>query len=283
MRKTNKSISLTDKQFKCLIVLVHLGETMVNGFRGDTGGPKTIKKYSYLLSFINSQAKAFGMGKYLDPDPDKEGNIYCNRIFDEEFTDPIIEEYDEEVFWMDLPSRLADRDFDRDFADKKMSRDKRFEILCSLENRYIDEINKNDLKNIDILPDEGSDISVTTKAGQVGSRFRYYAVFTTPNDELLTREQSKIVKTELEKVASKYNCRLDSIYFSGSYWIQVTILIPDNQEPQEVYDAFLDIVSSKYRLLNYHVLTGNVDKFTLEDIEKYRRLLIKQDKSGTND
>ncbi len=281
--KTNKSISLTDKQFKYLMILVHLGETMVNGFRGDRGGPKILKKYADLLSFINSQAKEFGMEKYIDPDPDEEENIYCNRGFDEECVDQFIEEYDEEVFWTDLPSRLADRDFDRDFDDKKVSPEERFNILCNLESRYIDEINKNDLKNIDIVSDDDFDMSVTTKAGQVGNRYRYYAVFTTPNDVLLTREQSEVIKKELEKVAKKFDSRLDVIHFSGSYWMQVTILIPSNRIPQELYDSFLDIVSSQYRLLNYHVLTGNVKKFTPEEIEVYRDEVVRQTKAKLND
>ncbi len=276
----NKSLSLTPAQFKNLMILVYLGEFMINGIRGGKGYPKTIKRYEKVLKFIIQNAKNFGMGncvkKYKDDDAP-----YPTREFEEKFIDQRIYDYDEESFWRELSSHFADRDFYRQYGDQKLSGEERLGIIWEIEDYYEEEISENGLENFEVVNNDELDMLVSTKAGQVGNRYRYFAVFTTPNSKPLTENDSKVIKSALEKIAKKFDSQIEEIHVSDTFYVQITILIPEDVAPQSVYDALLDIVASKQHLLNYHVLTGNVKKFSDKDIDEYRQLLIKGRK--TND
>lgn len=116
-------------------------------------------------------------------------------------------------------------------------------------------------------------ISVTTKSGQVGNRFRYYVLFTTINDKKLTDHDKEIIEYTIKEVDKKYKSKIESTSFGDGTYVHLHWLIPDNVAPQSVYDLFLDVASSKFNILNYHVNTSNVDDFTKQDIVDYKKFL----------
>lgn len=116
-------------------------------------------------------------------------------------------------------------------------------------------------------------LSVTTKAGQIGNRFRYYVLFTTINNKKLTDHDKEIIEYTVKEIDKKYKSKIESTSFGDGTYVHLHWLIPDNVAPQSVYDLFLDVVSSKFNIVNYHVNTSNVDDFTKQDILEYKKYL----------
>jgi len=116
-------------------------------------------------------------------------------------------------------------------------------------------------------------VSVTTKAGQIGNRFRYYVLFTTINDKKLTDRDKEIIEYTIKQVDKKYKSKVESTSFGDGTYVHLHWLIPDNVSPQSVYDKFLDVASSKFNIVNYHVNTSNIDDFTKQDIIDYKKFL----------
>ncbi len=116
-------------------------------------------------------------------------------------------------------------------------------------------------------------ISVTTKAGQVGNRFRYYILFTTISDKKLTDYDKEIIEYTVKEVDKKYKSKSESVSFGDGTYVLIHWLIPDNIAEQSVCDLFLDVASSKFNILNYHFNSSNVDDFTKNDIINYKKFL----------
>ncbi len=117
------------------------------------------------------------------------------------------------------------------------------------------------------------DFQVFTKAGQVGKKFRYYVLFTTINDKKLTDHDKEIIEYTLDLVDKRYKSKVESISYGDDTYVHLHWLIPDNVAEQAICDLFLDAVSSKFCILNYHFNSSNIDDFTKQDIIKYKKFL----------
>lgn len=125
-------------------------------------------------------------------------------------------------------------------------------------------------------------VSVTTKAGQIGNRIRYFVLFTTINDKKITTYNKEIIEYTIKEVDKRYKSMVESVSYGDDTYVLLHWLIPDNAAPQSVYDLFLDVVSSKFNIVNYHFNTSNVDDFTQKDIAKYKKFL-REDIHETDD
>ena len=118
-------------------------------------------------------------------------------------------------------------------------------------------------------------VQVFTKAGHLGKKFRYYVLFTTISDKKLTEHDKEIIEHTIKEVDNKYKSKAESVSFGDETYVHIHWLIPDNVPPQSVYDLFLDVISSKFNIVNYHVNSSNVDDFTSKDIVEYKEFLRK--------
>jgi hypothetical protein len=143
------SQSLTKQQLFILMKLVYLGNWIANAFRD-----KQIKEYEEGEDLIFKMAKFYGFDRFVDHE-EKDGNHYYPTSYFEHETDvmELIEKYDGECFWDELIHRMAERDFYKIYTKdriEKMSREKYFEKLGKLEDKYSEEFYKYGLKNLEV-------------------------------------------------------------------------------------------------------------------------------------
>jgi hypothetical protein len=136
-------LEMTKNQFKTLIELVYLGNWLANSHREEG----EIKKYNDLEKEIFSMTKKFGLSQFTD----EEG--YPTADF-EDTVGELIEEYDEDTFWVELVDRMARRDFFRKYSKKQlkqMNPDQQFEELYKITAKYEEIFEKNGLDALTIL------------------------------------------------------------------------------------------------------------------------------------
>ena len=137
-------------------------------------------------------------------------------------------------------------------------------------------------KSYNNTQEDDLDFHVFTKAGQVDKKFRYFVLFTTINENKLTEHDKEIIEYTIRKVDKRYKSQLESVSYGDDTYVHLHWLIPENVAPQSVYDLFLDVVSSEFNIVNYHVNSSNVDDFTQQDIVNYKKFL-KNIKNERND
>lgn len=98
-------INFTNKQYGNLLKLVYLGNWVANATRIDDQDKQLDALEGYIFSF----AKDFGLSEYADTDDPEM--TYPTRQFEERSgVQELIEEYDDDTFWEELPERLGERD-----------------------------------------------------------------------------------------------------------------------------------------------------------------------------
>lgn len=136
-------INFTKSQYRALIDLVYLGDMMTNGIRAED----RIEEYEELRKYIYSFAKEMGYEHLIK----QEGKQYYEtREYEDSRVAEYIEEYDEEIFWTELASRLAFRDTSnlQNMLNEKMEGDTYLREAWKKENDYLTEFGENGLKNI---------------------------------------------------------------------------------------------------------------------------------------
>lgn len=99
-------IELSEQQYRDLIELLFLGNWVANATRTGAKGDEMIEKYEQLQDHILTFAEQFKADDVVI----KEGSEYYTTMEFEEALMPLMEDYDDYVFWEQLASRLAKRD-----------------------------------------------------------------------------------------------------------------------------------------------------------------------------
>lgn len=114
--------------------------------RNDEGYQKDIDD---LQPYFKSFAKDFDCEDWVQKDPDLQQYFFTQK---KEFEiHEVIDEYDNDTFWDELPMRLARRDLEINHTTeelKNMSDDERMKKLYDREEVYQDEFEENGLKNL---------------------------------------------------------------------------------------------------------------------------------------
>ncbi|SFU48405.1 hypothetical protein [Alicyclobacillus macrosporangiidus] len=98
-------IELTREQYRHLLVLMFLGEWLVNGTQMDESRRRAIQETA---DYIYAMASQFGAEDWVEF-CDECGVHHANQAMEDALF-PIIDEYDEETFWDVLSHHLAYRD-----------------------------------------------------------------------------------------------------------------------------------------------------------------------------
>ncbi|WP_295624101.1 hypothetical protein [uncultured Nitrosomonas sp.] len=147
----NMKINITKKEYRLLLDVLYLGDWMLTAHDQEELPEK--EKYQDVIQKFYSYAEEMGYGNLIEAD--KESNKYyeTREYEDTSKVSEIIENYDNATFWDELVSGLAMRDAKETEgidAIKKMSPEKRIELLHSLEEKYHEEFMANDLTNLKI-------------------------------------------------------------------------------------------------------------------------------------
>ena len=147
-------VPLNAKEYRQLLELVHLGMWAVTGYQGDDTA--AAKRYFALDQKLLELATEAGCADLVETRED--GSLQPSpKLADEDRIREIQSEFQNDVFWHEFVTRLADRDYagaqakaglDTPGIEPPPSTDER---LKKFEDRYWDEFEKNDLGNVVIL------------------------------------------------------------------------------------------------------------------------------------
>jgi hypothetical protein len=148
-------INFTKKQYMALAKVVYLGDWLANAQR--VGGPDDPQKdeYDVIANYVYSFASEFDFEEYIEHEASDGEKYFPTRKFEED-TDvqSLIEEYDEENFWYELPNKLGERDFINKYSEEdidKMSNDERFFKLQECIYVWEQEIDNNGINRLGII------------------------------------------------------------------------------------------------------------------------------------
>ena len=152
--RNKKSIEFSKEQFLTLMKIVYLGNWMTNANRDGSHKDPVVKEYEKMEDYIFSLAPQFGFDKYLDHKPKDGDRYFPTGLFEDETgVNELHDEYDENIFWDELPDRLGDRDFYKKYSKKdweKMTRDERFLKMQECIEKWEKELEKNGIERIGI-------------------------------------------------------------------------------------------------------------------------------------
>ena len=146
--------SFTAKEYRQLLELVHLGMWVVTSYQGEeTAAAKRYFAFDQKLLELATEA---GCADLVEKHED--GSLQpAPKLSEEERLREIQNEFQNDMFWHELVTRLADRDLAGDQAKRGLetpgvepppSNDER---LKKIETRYWDEFEKHDLANVVVL------------------------------------------------------------------------------------------------------------------------------------
>lgn len=145
-------IHFTKKEFRLLLDYIAIGQWVMHAY--DTTAGEQATEHDQLEQKILALAKDFGWEKLVQYDSSGK-KYYPTREYEmaEEVT-TFLEEYDDEVFWDELCSRLASRDLLQERGREELEK-LEFTEQLSLEDeiseKYREEFVNNGLKNLALV------------------------------------------------------------------------------------------------------------------------------------
>ncbi|HEY8932398.1 MAG TPA: hypothetical protein VIM44_03690 [Rariglobus sp.] len=143
----------TPKEYTRLLELVHLGMRVVEGRQGEES--PQVQRYAELEQKLYELATPLGCADLVDVAAD--GRLApSEKLLTDERLDKICGDFDNDTFWHELVTRLADRDLAAEQARQSVlgaggppiDADVR---LRKLEDAYWEEFETNDLANVILL------------------------------------------------------------------------------------------------------------------------------------
>jgi hypothetical protein len=143
------NISLTQEQYKDLLLMTYLGNWMINSHQVERE-----QTFEAVASHIYSHVEVFGVSGLVEKDPD-DGKYYPTREL-EELAAERMDAYDNETFWAELIERLSERDLvakHGQSASEKMTIEERFANLEDFETLYDEEFETHGIERLTIKGD----------------------------------------------------------------------------------------------------------------------------------
>lgn len=143
-------IFFSKKEYRLLVDMISLADWMI--FANETPDNKKSNNIQYreLINKIYSYSKDMQCNDCIQKFEDDD-KYYTSDEHTEEMHEKFVEDYDNEVFWSELASRLAKRDLVKEFGLGKcaeMDRGERFTRLCRLEEKYQEEFDTNNIEKL---------------------------------------------------------------------------------------------------------------------------------------
>jgi hypothetical protein len=134
-------INFTKKQYWDLMRAVYMSDWMANAIcEGDMKEDTAIKN---IRNHVFSFAKEMGYEDYAEYDEEMKTWYATLDMDDDLSTRALIERYNDQLFWDELPDRLGERDFFRTYTKdeiSKMSKDDRFMKRMECEIQWEEEL-----------------------------------------------------------------------------------------------------------------------------------------------
>jgi hypothetical protein len=150
-------IAFTQKEYARLLEMSYIATWVASAHDEDS---PAARRYADLEQKLFALAKPLGCADYVDGDGENGEPIYPSRKLEEETpATKAIDDFEENVFWDELASRLAERDYTRELLKNPLPegipdeerRDHLLKRVGELEERYWAEFEKNGLDNVIVL------------------------------------------------------------------------------------------------------------------------------------
>jgi len=140
-------INFTKKEYRLLLDLAYLGDWMINSAKS---GPEVDEgPHAKLLQKVYQHANEFACEALIKHDDDYD--FYSETRAFEDASQDFIDTYDDNNFWEELLSRLAERDFNREWYkshDQAPDFREKIEGLHAREVFWIDEFERYGLQRL---------------------------------------------------------------------------------------------------------------------------------------
>lgn len=138
-------VRFSEDQFERLLKLVSIGTVVLSIY-----GRKEIEdEFWDIEQFLYSKAEDEGLEDLYQYDEELEAFAPSEKIEDEIYE--YLNDYNEDMFWQTLCTRLAIRDLERELGVSKveeMESQKRIQMLAPLFEKYAEEFEKNGIDNL---------------------------------------------------------------------------------------------------------------------------------------
>jgi len=155
-------IEFSNEEYRLLLDMVYIADWVMNAHEVEQ--QEETKPYGKLEQKLLSLAKDFGFGEYIDWDEELQ-KYFPTRGFEEERPAMgFIDKFEDDSFWEELVARLADRDANRKYGQKKltkMSFEERSKKIGEIEEKYSVEFERNGLDRLQIAPMGGNESAVS--------------------------------------------------------------------------------------------------------------------------
>ena len=146
-------IEFSNEEYRLLLDMVYIADWVMNAHEVEQ--QEETKPYGKLEQKLLSLAKDFGFGEYIDWDEELQ-KYFPTRGFEEERPAMgFIDKFEDDSFWEELVARLAERDAERKYGQKKLARmglEERIKKIDEFEEKYWAEFEENGLDRLQIAP-----------------------------------------------------------------------------------------------------------------------------------
>jgi hypothetical protein len=145
-------MNFTKKEYQTLVEMLLVADWVITAH--EEGEREATKPYMELKKKVLAHHKEMGMAEAFVYSP-KEDEYFETAAYEASAAHMrLIEEYDEQVFWPELSSRLAERDFIAEemlTAEGSRSEEERTTRLFEITERYEEEFYENGLDNLRLV------------------------------------------------------------------------------------------------------------------------------------
>ena len=153
-------LQLTPKEYRRILQMLYIADHVLNGRRDDEPVGLRLKCEEALQGFLG-YAESFGCADLVDQ-PDEAVFNFTEAMPEEPGVSEAINDYDEDTFWQELVTRLAERDYERNNGrpavpdpegapETTEQREDREAELKALEEGYWKEFEAVGVKNLEVI------------------------------------------------------------------------------------------------------------------------------------
>ena len=146
-------IEFTRKEYECLLDVLYIADWVMNAHKAKDD--RRTEAYKKLEQKIFSYAKDMGFENLIEYASDYEKYYPTRELEKAGSAREFIEEFENDTFWGELTSRLADRDSARKVGGfekfSKLSLEERVKIILPIEEKYTSEFEKRGLEGLSII------------------------------------------------------------------------------------------------------------------------------------
>ncbi|MFQ5330216.1 MAG: hypothetical protein ACE5D4_09550 [Thermodesulfobacteriota bacterium] len=145
-------IDFTREEYRALVELLEISDWILHAHK--VGKSEETDKYSRVMQKVYADSKEMGCSDLVEynEELDKYITTYDAEISSE--SRKYIDEFEEDTFWEELISRLAERDAARKCSDsslQKLPGDKRLILIAKEEALWAEEMEEHGLKRLEVV------------------------------------------------------------------------------------------------------------------------------------